>query len=189
MWANTCWGFLSLAVTFGLARLSMIWTTGNEHWGPILVGAAAVCAVLSALCFLWPTLRSREWFALREKRIPMRKATTMAYEQLRACKSIWADVADRFSGSNLGKTKEEGVLLYMTTALTTQGIPVYGKYPPSQQYELIDPEEFKFGGFGDSGDTFHYHGDKSPKYVDLVVRAGDLRKVISSMKNDSSKAM
>jgi hypothetical protein len=119
----------------------------------------------------------------------MRQAATMAYEQLRACKSIWADVADRFSGSNLGKTKEEGVLLYMTNALTTQGIPVYGKYPPSQQHELIDPAEFKRGSFGDSGNTFHYHGDKSPKYVELVVRARDLRTVISGMKNDSSRAM
>jgi hypothetical protein len=45
------------------------------------------------------------------------------------------------------------------------------------------------GSFGDSGNTFHYRGDKSPKYVELVVRARDLRKVISGMKNDSSRAM
>lgn len=189
MWANSGWGFISLAVTFGLARLSMIWTTGHEYWGPILLWIAAVCTMLSVLCFLWPILRRRAWFAFRAKKIPMRQATTMAYEQLRACKSIWTDVADKFSGSNLGKTKEEGVLLYMTTALTTQGIPIFGKYLPSQQHEVIDPSEFKRGSFGDSGNTFHYHGDKSPKFVDVAVRARDLRKAISDMKNDSSKAM
>lgn len=189
MWANTCWGFLSLSVAFALARLAMIWTTGHEEWGPILIWAAAVCGLLSIICFLWPILSRHEGFAIREKKIPMRQAATMAYEQLRSCKSIWADVADRFSGSTLGKTKEEGVLLYMSNALTTQGVPVYGKHPPSQQHETIDPMEFNRGRFEDGGNVFCYHNDKSPKYVDLAVQAHDLKNAIAHMKRDASKAI
>ena len=52
MWANTCWGFLSLAVAFALARLSMIWVIGHEEWGPRLSYASAICLVLSVTCFL-----------------------------------------------------------------------------------------------------------------------------------------
>lgn len=189
MYANTCWGFLSLAVTFGLARLGMLWTTGYEFVGTMLIWAAAFCAAMSLLCFLWPILRRHEWLRWREKKIPMRQAATMAYEQLRACKSIWADVADRFSGSNLGNTKEEGVLLYMTTALTTQNVPIYAKHPPSQRHEVIDPAEFSRGRFEDGGNVFCYHNDKLPKYVELAVQACDLKKAIARMKNDSSKAM
>ncbi|MBI5921795.1 MAG: hypothetical protein HY847_09080 [Betaproteobacteria bacterium] len=188
MWANTCWGFLSLAVTFALARLSMIWTSGHEQWGAWLEWAAAVCAAISMLCFLWPLLSRNEWLHLRKKKIPFRRAATMAYEQLRATDSIWAKVADRF-GAELGKTKEEGILLYMAGALQTRGIPLYGKHPPSQQHELIALDEFKRGGFGDGGNEFHYHGDKSPKYVELAVKACDLRKIISGMKKVSSDAI
>ena len=119
----------------------------------------------------------------------MREAATMAYEQLRAEKSIWSDVADHFSGSNLGKTKEEGTLLYIVNALTTQGIPVYGMHPPSKQYEIIDSTEFPRGRFGDGGNTFSYHGDQFPKYVGLAVQAQDFRRAISGMKADSSKAI
>lgn len=108
----------------------------------------------------------------------------MAYEQLRANESIWSKVADRF-GSDLGKTKEDGILIYMAGALTTQGIPIYGKHPPSRQHELIPPDEFKRGGFGDGGNEFHYHGEKIPKYVELAVDSSDLRKIISGMKNIS----
>jgi len=54
MWANTCWGFLSLAVAFALARLSMIWTVGHDEWGPRLIYAAIICGVLSGICFFWP---------------------------------------------------------------------------------------------------------------------------------------
>src|SRR5947209_3880917 len=57
MWANTCWGFLSLAVTFVLARLSMIWTAGHEEWGPRFIYAAIICGILSGLCFFWPLFK------------------------------------------------------------------------------------------------------------------------------------
>ena len=119
----------------------------------------------------------------------MRDAASLAYGQLRAMRSIWTNVADQFAGSNLGVTKEEGVLLYMVSAMSLQGLPLYGKHPPSQEYERIDPDEFKKGRFADSGGVFLYHGDKSPKYVDISVQASDLNKTIMSMKLDASKAV
>ena len=123
------------------------------------------------------------------RKIQMPEAATTAYEQLRAHGSLWASTADNFSGSNLGRTHEEGVLLYMATALTTENVPLYGKRPPSRLYERINPEEFKRGRFTDSGAAFFYHGEKHPRYVDIAVEASDLEKTIARMKNDSSRAM
>lgn len=121
--------------------------------------------------------------------VDMTEATTRIYEQLRAHESLWTEVAERFAGSGLGKTREEGVRLYIATALTTQKVPLYGKRPPSRLYELIDPDEFKRGRFSDNGATFIRHSEKSPVYVDIAVRSDDLVNAIDIMKTDSSKAI
>jgi hypothetical protein len=189
MWANTCWGFLSFAVAFALARLSMIWTTGHEHWGPILLWAAGVCVALSVLCFMWPTFKQRNWIPAKDKRMPMRDAAALAYGQLRAIDSIFTGVADRYTESHPGETKEERVLLYMVSAMALKGLPLYGKHPPSQEYERIDPDEFKLGRFANGGGMFLHHGDKAPKYLDISVQASDLKKTIASMKQVTSTAI
>ena len=55
MYANTCWGFLGLAVTFGLAMLSL---PSDQAWlGPWLALAAAACFALSVGLFLWPLIK------------------------------------------------------------------------------------------------------------------------------------
>lgn len=56
MYANTCWGLLGLAVTFGLAVLGL--PTQYEWLSPWFLGAAVVCGVGSIICFGWP-LRER----------------------------------------------------------------------------------------------------------------------------------
>ncbi|MDP3650190.1 MAG: hypothetical protein Q8R67_00780 [Rhodoferax sp.] len=121
--------------------------------------------------------------------MPIRDAAAQAYGQLRAIDSTWAEVADRFAGSDLGETKEDGVLLYMVSAMALQGLPLYGKHPPSTEYERIDPNEFGRGRFANGGGMFLYHGDKAPKYVDISVQNCDLKKTIAGMKQDTSKAI
>jgi hypothetical protein len=52
MYANTCWGLLCLAATFGLAVLGL---PPNYDWlAPWLVATAGVCGLGSAICFAWP---------------------------------------------------------------------------------------------------------------------------------------
>jgi hypothetical protein len=75
MWANTCWGFLTLTVGFALARLSMIWTVGHEEWGPRLLWAAGICFVLSMSCFLWPLLKRREAISLPQPNMSIADVT------------------------------------------------------------------------------------------------------------------
>jgi hypothetical protein len=60
MYANTCWGFLTLAVTFGLAVLGL---PPDQVWlRPYFIGTAGACAVIgiSMLPFSWPLAR-RFW--------------------------------------------------------------------------------------------------------------------------------
>ena len=66
MWANTCWGLLAFAVTFAMARLSMVWTVGHEEWGPRLLYASIFCFVLSLTCFAWPWIK--RFFPKRHKK-------------------------------------------------------------------------------------------------------------------------
>jgi hypothetical protein len=55
MYANTCWGLLGLAVTFGLATLGL--PSRFEWLSPWLLAAAVSCCVASLACFLWPLVR------------------------------------------------------------------------------------------------------------------------------------
>jgi hypothetical protein len=52
MYANTCWGLLCLAVTFGLAVLGL--PIQYEWLSPWLLGAAVACGIGSLICFSWP---------------------------------------------------------------------------------------------------------------------------------------
>jgi hypothetical protein len=150
-------------------------------------GPPALFAALAAW-LLWSSRDASETPTEDLDFIPMPEATRRAYEALRTAKSVWAGAADRFSGSNLGKTQEEGALLYMATALRTMKVPIYGAHPPSRIRELIDPDEFKRGGFRDYGATFHYHLNKHPEYVDIAVRKKDLAEAIEKMENDPTLA-
>jgi hypothetical protein len=55
MYANTCWGFLSLAVSLGLAVFGLpadyVWLQPYFVWGAI------VCALVSFALFGWPAIR------------------------------------------------------------------------------------------------------------------------------------
>src|SRR5260370_32500009 len=55
MYANTCWGLLGLAVTFGLAVLCL---PQDYLWlQPYFIWTAVACGIASVICFLWPLLR------------------------------------------------------------------------------------------------------------------------------------
>jgi hypothetical protein len=57
MYANTCWGLLSLAVCFGLSVLGL---PSQYEWLSLwLLGVAAACGVGSIFCFGWP-LRQKD---------------------------------------------------------------------------------------------------------------------------------
>ena len=57
MWANTVWGFIALAVCFGLAVFGL---SAEYTWArPYLLNAAFTCAVASAISFCWPLIKRR----------------------------------------------------------------------------------------------------------------------------------
>jgi hypothetical protein len=55
MYANTCWGFLSLAVGFGLAVIGL--PTEYVWLKPYFIYGALVCGAVSILLFSWPLFR------------------------------------------------------------------------------------------------------------------------------------
>ncbi len=56
MWEASVWGFISLGVAFGLARIAMIGTTGHAWIGVCLTLASISCFLVSMLVFVWPRL-------------------------------------------------------------------------------------------------------------------------------------
>jgi len=111
------------------------------------------------------------------KFVPMPKAAAMAYGELRAIGSTWAAAADDLSAQTGVSEK-----IYFAGALSGE-VPIYGKHPPSDIYEVINSNAFPRGGFEDDGAIFRYYGEKNPLYVEIAVEASDLRKAIDLMKN------
>ena len=102
--------------------------------------------------------------------IPMREAATRAYEALRATQ--WAEFAD-LPGAP-GDTPEARRTLYMANALKA---PLYGKVPPSRQYEKIEEVDRPLR---DDGQTFSYT-TRDNEYIDIVVKSDDLKTAIERM--------
>ena len=73
MYANTCWGLLGLAVTFGLAVIGL---TPEYAWlRSWFWGGSAFFLVASILCFCWPLLVRPIRFARSKKKPPSITAT------------------------------------------------------------------------------------------------------------------
>lgn len=64
MYANTCWGLLCLAVTFGLAVVGL--PPQYEWLQPWFLDTAVACGVSSIVCFGWPLREKENRVRLRE---------------------------------------------------------------------------------------------------------------------------
>jgi hypothetical protein len=76
MYANTSWGLLSLAVTFGLAMLGL--PAPYEFLAPWFMGAAIIFGIASVVCFAWPLHK-------KENRV---KCASLCQHPLRAIRLI-----------------------------------------------------------------------------------------------------
>ncbi len=119
----------------------------------------------------------------RDEFISMKEAATIAYEELRECRSVYAWAAEKLGPSST-QSRAEGTLDWFVYFLPSR-ISLFGKRPPSRKLELIDPQEFKRGGFNDLGQSFSYFGEKEPRYTDLMVKRDDLDKLIESLRKDN----
>lgn len=53
MWANTIWGFWTLAASCALATLGL-----DKSWQPVLFGTASLCFVVGFVVLVWPYMKS-----------------------------------------------------------------------------------------------------------------------------------
>lgn len=117
-----------------------------------------------------------------EEFIPLREATTIAYEQLRQANSIYALASEKLGYAGKNETRAEAILSWFAYCIAPK-IPVYGKHPPSRLREEIDKAEFKRGGFVNGGNALRYHNEKEPKYTELEVCKPDLERVVEQLKS------
>lgn len=174
MWANSCWGFLGLAVTFFLARLSMMWTTGHEEWGPRLEYMAVICSVLTVGFFLWPQLKKMfsPWNIRRL--VTLNEAATEALDSVEG--SVFAHAARR------PFIAPHGALSYVATNLFLNETPMYGKRVPSAKLRPM-PDDLLFANeFADNATIVRDTFSQEITYIDIVVKRNDLKKAIASLK-------
>lgn len=84
--------------------------------------------------------------------IPLREATTIAYERLRQANSIYALASEKLGYKENDESRAEAILSWFSYCIAPK-IPVYGKHPPSRLREEIDKVEFKRGGFVSGGNA------------------------------------
>ena len=72
-WAATFWRFLTFALTFALAGLSML--DGHDKWAPYLLYAATACAVLCLISLLWPLFKRRATISPTQPDMPIADVT------------------------------------------------------------------------------------------------------------------
>jgi hypothetical protein len=127
----------------------------------------------------WFSIDTAGWLS-RSKRaddkfVLMPEAAGMAYGELRALGLKQAEFADELAMQGMSEK------VFMAAALGYQ-VPIYGKHPPSDIYEVINKNEFKRGVFKDEGSSFQYYHEQKPLYVDIAIKRGDLRSAIENMK-------
>jgi len=131
MYANTCWGFLGIALTLGLTILGLpqqyIWLHAYFLW--LAIASASISAVL----FAWPVVRMVT--SIRFWQVPLERAEQIAYDR---CENTPVGrFVDRISKTHYSK------LTYYYHALEVNNVRVYGKKPPSRRARQIPIAEQK----------------------------------------------
>lgn len=163
-------------------------TLPSEGGALTITASCAECMPCEIICKLWVKEGKFQWeqasgsimpASNRDAFVPMPEAAARAYGELRVAKSSWAKAADFFAQQGVRDVKER---IYIAGALSGE-IPIYGKHPPSSIYEIIDSDEFKRGSFEEDGATFHYDGERNPRYIEIAVKNDDLSKAIEQMRD------
>jgi hypothetical protein len=106
------------------------------------------------------------------KWIPLREAAQILYNELDG--THWRTAADR-------EDSPEARLDYMALHLV-HNAPIDGRSPPSNTYKPIPPSEFDTGLFKGGGKYFQRYYESYLTYLDMRVRAEDLRDAVQKMK-------
>ncbi len=107
-----------------------------------------------------------------EKWIPLREAAQILYNELDG--THWRTAADR-------EDTPEARLDYMALHLV-HNAPIDGRSPPSNAYKPIPPSEFDTGIFKGGGKYFQRYYESYLTYLDMRIRAEDLRDAVKKMK-------
>ena len=107
-----------------------------------------------------------------EERIPLSEAAQILYNELEGTQ--WRTAADR-------EDTAEARLDYMALHLV-HNAPIDGRTPPSSVYKNIPESEFDSGVFKSGGKYFQRYYDSYLTYLDMRVRAEDLRDAVRKLR-------
>ncbi|MGO4393407.1 hypothetical protein AB4Z46_18795 [Variovorax sp. M-6] len=170
---NAAFAFLSFATSL-LDFKSQFWGTAFCVFTAILLVYAAV--QMARLPYSW----GRRLQAFRQLRfcgrIPLSTAAKLAYEEARANKTLWAEAAERLAVLR----SPAGILDYVATYFGAE-VPIWGSRPPSDQLEEIPAKSAKNGSMEGGATRLTVRDNANTEYINLQVRAKDVRKVIEIM--------
>lgn len=108
--------------------------------------------------------------------VPLNMAAALAYEEARANKTIWAIAPEK-----LAAEKSANGILDWVGVYFGMHVPVWGVRPPSSRIEEIPERVAKNGHLTEGARRLAFGNDANNAYVDLQVKAKDVRKVIKLM--------
>lgn len=150
-------------------------------------GVAAVLLLYALLAWLMLPTRYR-WslgalgILTFSGKIPLPDAARIAYEEARACDSIWAHAAERLAVDK----SPDGILDYIACYFAGE-TQLYGKRKPSERLEKIDTFQAKQGTFTEGAKYLCLRAQAKTVFSDIRVATKDLRSVVRQMR-ESLKA-
>ncbi len=176
MWANSFWGLLGLAVTFGLTVLLL---GPDQIWlRPYFLAAAFLSALGWGIILIWPLLRHL-WRKLRAQYnlIDLKDAAAQLYGELRG-----TDLG-RFTE---GHTGSESEILDNLGMQILHNADVYVRRAPSPKWEVFPRSELNKMGVCGGATGIRYWGEKQPLYSDPQVSKRELRRVSRYLKQNAN---
>ena len=173
-------GIASIVFALALAALGAgleVLGITDPETGRVLLGVAAILAMISFLIAIWPGLKrltpNAEWPFSR--RIPLHEAARLAYEETRTTLGVKLQARlNKGPGGMLGTLAQ--------TLLQDENIEVFGVYPPSQKIEQIPVEDVRtFGISDDATELFDYNNDAN-RYRDLHIKRKDFMRRLGEIK-------
>jgi hypothetical protein len=108
--------------------------------------------------------------------VPLNMAAALAYEEARAKKTIWATAPEKLAAEK----SPDGILDWVGVYFGMH-VPVWGVRPPSSRSRKSLNASRRNGHLTEGAKRLTFGNDANNAYVDLQIKAKDVRKVIKLM--------
>lgn len=128
------------------------------------------------ILIIWPIAWQLKGNLPRFRYMPMKEAGSKLYAIMRKSNASFS--ATFYEGS--GEDPEE-ILNHYAVAIS-QEVGIFGKFPPSNELEVVDKVLLQNGSFAGGGNEFVYYGEARPTIIDICIKRRSFKPAVRSIK-------